>query len=111
MAPRGTSILEHQPNVDSTMLPARMTAVPGGRKESIVAPSRCVRVIMTISISASAWVVPIFASVLVPSGCPIFVRMLIRALLALLISMFILAVLRMKAEWGQTGNRKCAEGK
>jgi hypothetical protein len=67
--------------------------------------------VMTISIGVPAWVVSIVAPVLVPSGCPILVRMLIRALLALLIPMFILAILRMKAEWGQARHRKCAEGK
>jgi hypothetical protein len=67
--------------------------------------------VMTISIGVSAWAVSIFASVLVSFGCPVFGRMLIRALLAMLISMFILAVLRKKAEWGQAGHRKSAEGK
>ena len=111
MVPREKSILEHQPNVDSTMLPTRVTAVFRGRKKSVMASSGCVRMVMTISIGVSAGVVSIFASVLVPYGRPILVRMLIRALLALLIPMFILAILRIKAEWGQAGHRKCAEGK
>jgi hypothetical protein len=110
-SPRGKSILEHQPNVDSTMLPARVTAVLRARKKSVMAPSGCVRVVMTISISVSAGVVPIFASVLVSYRCPILVPMLIRALLALVISMFILTILRRKAEWGQADHRKRAEGK
>jgi len=103
------------------MFPTRVTAVPRGRKKTVMAPSGCVRVVMTISIGVSAGVVPIFASVLVSSvlvsyGCPILVRMLIRALLALVISMFILSmfiltILRRKAEWGQADHRKCAEGK
>ena len=93
------------------MLPTRVTAVLRGRKKSVMAPRGCVRVVMTISIGISAGVIAIFASVLVSYGCPILVRMLIRALLALLISMFVLAILRRKAEWGQAGHRKCAEGK
>jgi hypothetical protein len=44
-------------------------------------------------------------------GCPGFVLMLIGALLAMLVSMFIWAVLPVKAEWGQPGDRKCAERK
>src|SRR5450631_109303 len=102
---------EHQPNVNSTMSATRMIAVPRGRKKPVMAPSGCVRVVMTITIGVAAWVVSIFASVLVSCGCPIFVAVLIRALLALLVSMFILTVLRVKAEWSQAGHRKSAEGK
>jgi hypothetical protein len=85
------------------MLPTRVTAVLRGRKKSVVAPSGCVRVVMTISIGVSAGVVPIFAPVLVSYRCPILVRTLIRALLALVISMFILTILRRQAEWCQAG--------
>ncbi len=70
--------------------------------------------VMTIAIGVSAWVVLIVAAVLVScGGCPIFVPMLGWALLvwALLVSMFILAVLRVQAEWDQGGHRECAEGK
>jgi hypothetical protein len=66
---------------------------------------------MTISIGVSTRAVSIFASVLVSFGCSIFVPMLIGALLAMLVSMFILAVLRLKAEWGEGGHRKRAERK
>jgi uncharacterized protein (DUF2062 family) len=65
---------------------------------------------MAISIGVSARTVSIFASVLVSLGCSIFVPMLVGALLAMLISMFILAVLRLKAERRQAGHRRRAEG-
>jgi hypothetical protein len=101
----------------------RMIAVPGGRKESVMTPRGRIRVVMTISIWVSAWLVSIFASVLVPCGCsifasvlvpcgcPIFVPMLIGALLVMLVSMFILPVLRVKAEWSQAGHGERAENK
>jgi hypothetical protein len=89
----------------------RAIAIPGRRKIPVVAPSGCVRVVMTISIGVSARAVAIFASVLVSLGCSIFVPMLVGALLAMFVSMFILALLRLKAERRQCGHRKCAEGK
>jgi hypothetical protein len=103
-------LLERQPNVNSTVPATGTASVPGRRKKSIMASGGCVRVVMTISIGISAWAVAIFTSVLVSFGCPIFVPMLIRALLAMLVSMFILAVLRVKAQWSQANDRKCAEG-
>ena len=90
---------------------ARMTAVLRGREKSIMAPSGCVRVVMTIAIGVSTRTVAHFAPMLVSCGCPILVPMLIRALLVMLVSMFILAVLRVKAERSQAGHRKCADGK
>jgi hypothetical protein len=88
----------------------RAIAIPGRRKIPVVAPSGCVRVVMTISIGVSARAVAIFASVLVSLGCSIFVPMLVGALLAMFVSMFILALLRLKAERRQCGHRKCTEG-
>jgi len=91
------------------MSATRMTAVFRRRKKSIMAPSGCVRVVMTISIGVSAWLVPIFTSVLVSLGCTSFVPMLVGALFAMLVSMFILTVLRLKVEGSQSGDRKCTE--
>jgi hypothetical protein len=82
-------------------------SIPRRRKKSIVASGGCVRVIMSISIWVSALTVSIFASVLVSYGRSIFAPMLVGPLL----SMFVLAVLRVKVEWSQAGHRKCAEGK
>jgi VanZ family protein len=89
----------------------RAIAVSGCRKKSVMAASGRVRVVMTISICVSAWVVSIFASVFVSYRRPSFVPMLIRALLAMLVSMFILAVLRVKAERSQAGHCECTKGK
>jgi hypothetical protein len=86
----------------------RAIAIFGGRKIPIMAPSGCVRVVMTISIGVSARAVSIFASVLVSLGCSIFVPMLVGALLTLFVSMFLLALLRLKVERRQSGHRKCA---
>ena len=91
-------LLEHQPDVDSTMPTTRTVAVPSGRKVSIMTSGGCVRVVMTISVGVSARTVSFFASVLVSLGCSIIVPMLVWALLSMFVSMFVLAVLRLKAE-------------
>lgn len=63
---------------------------------------------MAISIGVSTRTVSIFATVFVLlGGRPIFVPMLVGALL----SMFVLAVLRRKIERCQASHRDCAEGK
>jgi hypothetical protein len=89
----------------------RTIAVPGRRKISIMASGGCVRVVMAISIGVSARTVSILASVLVSFRRTVFVPMLVGALLSMFVSMFILAVLRLKVERSQSGHRKCAEGK
>jgi hypothetical protein len=96
---------EDQPNVDAAMLATRTAAVPGRRKKSILTSRRCVRVVMAISIGISAMLVAVFDSVLVSRGRLMFVTMLIRALLALLVSMFILAVLGVEVQGRQSGDR------
>jgi uncharacterized membrane protein len=113
----------------------RVVAVPGCRKKSVLASGGCIRVFMTIPIRVPTRAVsifasmldsfrcailvpmligallPIFASMLDSFRCPIFVPTLIGALLSMFVSMFILSVLRLKAERPQSGHRKCAEGK
>jgi hypothetical protein len=102
-------LLEHQPDIDSTMPTTRMVAVPGCRKKSIMASGGCIRVVMTISIWVSTRAVSIFASMLDSFRCSIFFLMLIGALLSMLVSMFILAVLRLKAERSHTAHREYAK--
>ncbi|MEA3107147.1 MAG: hypothetical protein QOI88_1752 [Gammaproteobacteria bacterium] len=106
--------LEHQPDIDSTMPPTRMVAVPGCRKKPIMASSGCIRVVMTISIGVSTRTVSILASMLDSFRCPIFFPMLIGALLSMLVSMLVsmfISVLRLNIERRQAGHRDCAERK
>jgi mannitol-specific phosphotransferase system IIBC component len=90
-------------------------ALPCRRKKAVVASGGCVRVVMTISLRISARLVAIPASVLISMLVSlrrsVFGLMLIGTLLAMLVSMFIRAVLRVKAEWSQAGHRNCAERK
>jgi hypothetical protein len=64
---------------------------------------------MTISVDVPARTVSIFPSVLVSLGCSIIVPMLVGALLSMFVSMFILAVLRLKAERSHAAQREYAK--
>jgi hypothetical protein len=73
---------------------------------------------MPISIVVSAWTVSIFAPMLVSYGRSVFVPMLVSygrsvfvpMLVGALLSMFVLAVLRLKAERSHAAHRKRTEG-
>jgi hypothetical protein len=93
-------------------VPATSTvSIPRCRKKSIVASGGCVRVIVSISIGVAARRISSFASVLVSFGCSIFAPLLVGPLLSMFVSMFVLAVLRVKAQRSQAGHRKRAQGK
>jgi hypothetical protein len=111
-------VLEHQPDIDSTMPTTRTVAFPGGRKISIMTSGGCIRVVMAISLGVSTRAVSIFPSMLDSLRCPIFIPMLIGALLSMLVSMLVsmfvsmfISVLRLKAERSHAGHRDGAERK
>lgn len=87
----------------------RTAAVPSGSKISIMTSGGCIRVVMTIAVGVSARAVSIFSSVLVSLGCSIIVPMLVRTLLSMFVSMFVLAVLRLKAERSHAAHREYAK--
>jgi hypothetical protein len=46
--PAGTSLLKHEPDIDSAVLTARPTAIAGRGEKAVVAASRGVRMIVTV---------------------------------------------------------------